>query len=254
LFRKSVLRLILLWMSADASTWAQNSGAATLQGIVKDASSAVIPGAKITATHLDTGVQANTVANKEGFFIFPPMPIGRYRVRCEATGMKAWEGETLLETGRTVELNPTLSLGEVTQTVEVTTEVPLVTTTEPTDATTLDQQRIKELPINGRDLNTLIMDVTPGIEYGGNVNDGARTGGLMQYATTYSQDGAAANNREFGGSQGLQGLESVGEVRIETSTVSPEGAPVQFQLGRTASTGRYGRLLQQYSNTFDRFR
>ena len=58
------------------------------------------------------------------------------------------------------------------------------------------------------------MDVTPGIEYGGNVNDGARVGGMMTYSTTYSQDGASANNREFGGSQGLQGLESVGEVRI----------------------------------------
>ena len=109
------------------------------------------------------------------------MQIGKYRVRCEATGMKAWEGETLLETGKTVEVNPTLSLGDVTQTVEVSADVPMITTTDPTDATTLDQQRIKELPINGRDLNTLIMDVTPGVEYGGNVNDGARTGGMMQY-------------------------------------------------------------------------
>src|ERR1019366_7151338 len=67
-------------------------------------------------------------------------------------------------------------------------------------------------------MNTLIMDVTPGIEYGGGAAGGARTGGMMIYSTTYSQDGAPANNREFGGSQGLQGLESVGEVRIETST------------------------------------
>ncbi len=100
----------------------------------------------------------------------------------------------------------------------VTARIPLVTTTDPTDATTLDQQRIKELPINGRDLNTLLHGRHPRHRTGGDVNGGVRTGGLMVYSTTYSQDGASANNREFGGSTGLQGLESIGEVRIETST------------------------------------
>src|SRR5260370_41826990 len=132
--------------------------------------------------------------------------------------MKAWEKELQLENGQTVEVNPTLAPGAVSETVTVTEPIPLVTTTEPTDATTLDAQRIKELPINGRDLNTLLADVTPGVEQIIDVNGGVRTGGLMVYSTDYQQDGAAANNREFGGSTGLQGLESIGEVRIETST------------------------------------
>jgi hypothetical protein len=215
---KLVLRLALLSVLATVYSWAQNSGAATLQGVVKDATGAVIPGAKVSAANLATGVKNATLANHEGSFVFPPLQIGNYKVRCEATGMKAFEQDVLLETGKTLDIAPILQLGDVTQTVEVSAEVPMVTTTDPTDATTLDQQRIKELPINGRDLNTLIMDVTPGLEYGGNVNDGARIGGMMTYSTTYSQDGASANNREFGGAQGLQGLESVGEVRIESSS------------------------------------
>ena len=236
---KSVLRAAIVFALTAACALGQSSGAATLQGSVKDASGAVIPAAKIVATHLDTGIKSNTVASSEGFFIFPPLPIGKYRVRCEATGMKAWEVDTLLETGKIVEVNPRLTLGDVAQTVEVSADVPMITTTDPTDATTLDQQRIKELPINGRDLNTLIMDVTPGIEYGGNVNDGARTGGLMQYATTYSQDGASANNREFGGSQGLQGLESVGEVRIETSTGNAKSStPASVIVNTRSGTNR----------------
>ena len=218
MFNSSVFRMIASAILATACAMAQSSGSATLQGVVKDSTGAVIPGAKVTATHIETGVKANTVSNNDGAFVFPPTQIGNYKVRCEATGMKAWEQDVLLETGKTVDVNPVLALGDVSQTVLVSADVPMITTNEPTDATTLDQQRIKELPINGRDLNTLIQDVTPGIEYGGNVNDGARTGGMMTYSTTYSQDGASANNREFGGSTGLQGLESIGEVRIETST------------------------------------
>ena len=194
-------RAVALLLLLTASGWGQNSGSATVQGTVKDASGAVVPGAKVTITQIETGLKSNTVSNNEGFFAFPPVQIGKYKVRCEATGMKAWEQEITLDTGRTAEVTAVLTLGDVTQTVQVTAEVPLVTTTDPTDATTLDQQRIKELPINGRDLNTLLMDVTPGVEYGGGVNDGSRTGGMMTYSTTYSQDGASANNREFGGSQ-----------------------------------------------------
>ncbi len=225
---------------------AQSSGSATLQGVVKDATGAVIPNTKVTSTHTETGVKGSTTTNNDGFFVFPPVQIGTYKVRCEAPGMKAWEQSVQLETGKTSDIAPVLQLGDVSQTIMVTAEIPLITTNEPTDATTLDQQRIKEIPINGRDLNTLIMDVTPGIEYGGNVNDGARTGGMMTYSTTYSQDGASANNREFGGSQGLQGLESVGEVRIETSTGNAKSSsPASVIVSTRSGTNRYVTSLYE---------
>ena len=237
---KFFLRALVVALIASASVRGQTSGGATVQGTVKDASGAVVPGAKVTITHNETGVKSNTVSNNEGFFVFPPVQIGNYKVRCEATGMKAWQQDIVLDTGKTVEVNAVLSPGDVSQTVQVSAEIPLITTTEPTDATTLDQARIKELPINGRNLDTLLMDVTPGVEYGGGINDGARTGGMMQYSTVYSQDGAPANNREFGGSQGLQGLESVGEVRIETSTGNAKSStPASVIVSTRAGTNRY---------------
>ena len=244
--KRVALKVIASAFLAAACASAQSSGSATLSGVVKDSSGAVIPKAKVTSTHIETGVKAATTTNNDGFFVFPPVQIGNYKVRCEAPGMKAWEQDVQLETGKTSDVNPVLTLGDVSQTVMVTAEIPLITTNEPTDATTLDQQRIKEIPINGRDLNTLIMDVTPGIEYGGNVNDGARTGGMMTYSTTYSQDGTSANNREFGGSQGLQGLESIGEVRIETSTGNAKSSsPASVIVSTRSGTNRYVASLYE---------
>jgi hypothetical protein len=217
MLRVYVVALILACAAAPLA--AQSStGGATIQGTVKDASGAAIAGAKLTITHIDTAVAIATVTNADGFFTTPPLPIGKHRVRCEATGMKAWEQEVQLETGATIDVNPVMTVGEVNQTVIVSEEIALVNTTDPTDATTLDGRRIKDLPINGRDLNTLLSEVTPGLEQVIDVNGGVRAGGLMVYGTTYTQDGASANNREFGGSTGLQGLESIGEVRVETST------------------------------------
>jgi hypothetical protein len=220
-FLKTAALLLLL---TSAFALAQSSGGSTLQGTVKDASGAVVPGARISITHLDTGVKKTTASNNDGSFTFPPVQIGTYKVRCEHTGMKAWEQNVELATGQTVDVDPVLSLGQTSETITVSENIPLITTTDPTDATTLDAKRIKELPINGRDLNTLIADVTPGVEQVIDVNGGVRSGGLMVYATEYQQDGAAANNREFGGSTGLQGLESIGEVRIETSTGNAKSA------------------------------
>jgi hypothetical protein len=216
---KSLLSLIATASITAVNGFAQSSaGGGTIQGTVKDSTGAVIPGARVIIRQVETGRVTNTVANSEGFFVTPSLNIGKYKVRVEAQGMKAWEGELLVETARTSEINPALELGQVSETVVISGAItPLVTTTDPTDGNTLDTMRIEELPLNGRNLNKLIEDVAPGVEGIVDVNGGVRVSGLMVYSTDYIQDGAAANNREFGGSGNLQGLESIAEVRVETS-------------------------------------
>ena len=207
-------------MCAAAGNAQTSAGGGSIQGTIKDATGAAIPAAKVNILHVDTGRATNTISNGEGFFSTPSLPIGKYKVRVESPGMKAWEEELNLETGRSVDIKPTMVPGQVSEVIQVTEAAPLVTTTDPTDATTLDSKRIRELPVNGRSLNTLLADVTPGVEEVIDVNGGVRTGGLMVYSTSFTQDGASSNNREFGGSMNLQGLESIGEVRVETSTAS----------------------------------
>jgi len=242
---------LLLALCAISSAWAQSAaGGGTISGTVKDSTGAAIPTAKIAITHIDTGRVFNAVANEEGYFAAPSLSIGKYRLRAESPGMKVWTGELQLETGKTVEVPVSMVPGSVSETVEVTATIPLVTTTDPTDASTLDSQRIKELPINGRDLNTLLGQTAPGIEQIIDVNGGVRAGGLMGYSTSYTQDGAASNNREFGGSMNLQGLESIGEVRVETSTSSARyNTPTSIIVNTKSGTNKFkGSLYETARN------
>jgi hypothetical protein len=233
-----LIAISLLTLAASSAQSA--SGGGTIQGTVSDTSGAAVPSAKLAILHIDTGRATNTTSNNEGYFTTPPLSIGKYKLRVEAAGMKAWQEEVLLETGKTVEVNPVLAPGQVSETIQVSASIPLVTTSDPTDASTLDSQRIKELPINGRDLNTLLGDVAPGIEPIIDVNGGVRAGGLMVYSNSYVQDGAASNNREFGGSMNLQGLESVGEVRVETSTSSAKyNTPTSIIVTSKSGTNRF---------------
>ena len=246
------LPLILAATFLTHTAAAQSSaGGGTIQGTVKDGTDAVIPGARVKITHLATGRVINSEANSEGFFATPPLDIGKYRVRVEAAGMKAWEGELNVETGRISEVAPKLTPGEVSETVVIEGNVtPLVSASDPTEGSTLDSKRISELPINGRNLNTLLESVTPGVEAINDVNGGVRISGLMVYSTNYTQDGATTNNREFGGSGIVSGLESIGEVKIETSSSSAKYTTPTSVIITTRGGGNrfHGSLYETHRN------
>lgn len=246
-----ILSLAILLCATQFVLSQSNSGGGAIQGTVKDASDAIIPGAKVFIKNVATGVTTNTVANGEGFFTTPSLTIGRYRVRVEASGMKAWEGELVVQTGRTAEIAPVLSVGQVSETIVVEGNiVPLVTVTDPTEGATLDSKRIQELPINGRNLNTLLEDVTPGVEGINDVNGGVRVSGLMVYSTNFVQDGASTNNREFGGSGLVSGLESIGEVKVETSTSSARySTPTSIIITTKGGSNQFhGSLYETHRN------
>lgn len=211
-----------VWLLTAAATFAQSSaGGGSIQGTVNDEAGAALPGAKVQITNPATGLTQNLVTNDSGFYVTPSLSIGKYKIRIEADNMKAWEGEAQVETARVTVTDAVMQIGNLAETVMVEGNLtPLVNTSEPTEGATLDAQRIQELPINGRNLNTLIEDVTPGVESINDVNGGVRVAGLMVYSTNYVQDGATTNNREFGGSGIVSGLESIGEVRVETSSSS----------------------------------
>src|SRR5690349_3924990 len=132
-------QLILSALIPAALVWGQ-TGTGNIQGIVKDATGAVVPGAKITAVHTPTSQQYDTTTNGVGFFVFPPIQRGPYEISVQAPGMEVWKGTVMLAVGQTAELNVSLKVGGTATAVTVAGDVtPLVTTNSPTLSNILEK-------------------------------------------------------------------------------------------------------------------
>jgi hypothetical protein len=133
-----------------------------ISGRVVDSSGAVVPGAAVTITSRETGrVQATQTASNGYYKLI--LPVGNYDVRVEAASFRAEVRQNLrLELAQEAVLNFALSVGSVQETVTVTAEVPLVETTSGSLGGLVNEQRISDLPLNGRNFNDLVL-LQPGI-------------------------------------------------------------------------------------------
>jgi hypothetical protein len=137
--------------------------AATIQGTVTDATGAVVPGATITATNQENGLQRSAGSSGAGIYAMPNLPPGRYRVQVSAPGFQTSVRENIeLILGQQLVLNTSLTVGEITQQVTVTEEAPLVNTTTAQVAGLVTEREVKDLPLNGRSFDNLIA-LNPGM-------------------------------------------------------------------------------------------
>ena len=247
MFSQRVLRFALMAAMSALILTAQQTGSGTVQGVVRDVSSAVVAGARVTIVNTATMVRLSTAANDVGFFAFPPVQPGFYTITVAATGMDTWEGKFQLPVGQTAEISPVLKVGAVTAQITVAGEVaPLVTTSDATISTNLEHARIEQLPENGRNIANLVLLASPGLVGG---QDGAINpivNGLRDGVEMY-QDGAVIKNRDTGDFSGrLPGVDSVEEVRVETSLSSAKsdrpGAVILST--RSGSNGVHGTLFE----------
>ena len=122
-----------------------------LKGTIVDPTGASIANAKITLTNAERGLTRNTVSDGEGGYNVPLLPPGVYRMRVEANGFKVQVlDEIAIRVGDSINLDVPLTVGNVASELEVRAEVPVVETERYQQATTIEQQRIRDLPINRR--------------------------------------------------------------------------------------------------------
>ena len=116
-----------------------------------------MPGAKVTATRVETGVAQSTVTTGVGTYTLPRLDVGTYNVDCEATGFKTGTvSDITLNVSQTRSVDFTLVVSGVTQSVEVTAAPPLLNTTDGTLAQVVSGEQLQNLPLNGRNIEGLM--------------------------------------------------------------------------------------------------
>jgi len=199
----------------------------SIVGTVKDPSGAVLPGAAITVTNEATAIAREATSNPAGDFAVLNLLPGRYTVSARLQGFKTWTAtgiEVRLNQSTTVDI--TLELGPITQSVEVVGAVPLLQTVESTVGNVVDQRRVQELPLNGRDftqLTLLVPGAAPASLPGGFFVIGGQpvaVSGNRPDQNNYTLDGTY-NNETFFKHYGVRpSVDAIQEFNIQTNITS----------------------------------
>src|SRR5215472_1581309 len=130
---------------------------ATMTGRVTDLQGAVVPGVMITVTNVDTNVSLITVTNETGVYTLTPLQPGAYSIVAALPGFKTYVREGIvLRTAETGTVNIQLQLGDVAETVTVVSDLSAVESNQSTLAQTMENKRVSELPLNGRQAYMLL--------------------------------------------------------------------------------------------------
>ena len=171
-------------------------GTGVIYGLVQDSSGAIIPNAKVTVTDTARGLNWSLRPSEEGFYTLQPAQVGTYKVEVEAEGFKkSSHTGIVVRADERARLDVTLEVGTPTQTVEVTTQAALVESSTATLTTLVDSDRVKQLPLNGRnvlDLQRLLPGVTGNTGESGGANAGVSINGTRGTMSNYTLDGANA--------------------------------------------------------------
>ena len=216
--------------------YGQASSSSDAVGKVTDSTGATVAGATVHLTNNATGAERTTTTNDNGDWSIPNLPPASYRLRVEKEGFKTSTIPSLgVEIGKTANGSVTLSVGERTETVEVSTLPPQLQTTEATVGQVIDQKQITDLPLNGRNvlqLATLAPGVSPPQQ--GQTGNPNRTGNRNLYITVDGGRGSSTNYV-------LDGT-YIRSVRFNNMSIQPNVDTIQeFNLLRNSFSTEYGQ-------------
>ena len=205
--------------AAFAAALSAQTGVGQIQGTITDTSGAVIPNAAVTLEHIQTENKFQTTTNTAGFYVFPSLQTGEYRLEVTVPGMQRWQGNAVLAAGQRAVIDSTLTVAKSAEQITVAGDVtPLLSTTSPTVATIVERARIEQLPLNGRSIQTLLQIAVPGLE---GSSSQPKVYGLRDSAMDLVQDGVNLQDRNTGAIQSRPpGLDTIQEFRVETAVSS----------------------------------
>lgn len=136
---------------------AQLAGTASIQGAVSDSTGAAIAGASVSIMNVATQVQKSTKSGSNGLYGFPNLPIGTYTLRVSEAGFQTYsQTNVILEVGSSIAVNVRMAVGAASETVEVQASGLALQTEDASFKQTIDEKTVTELPLNGRQVTSLI--------------------------------------------------------------------------------------------------
>ncbi len=221
----SVLAILLTITSGPSSMAQEYFG--SIVGNITDPSGAGVPDTTLTVTNVNTGITRTVKSDAGGAYRIGDLIPGSYTVKAEKAGFQTSDVAALqLTVASSLNINITLKLGEVTQTVEVQAVAPLLDTNSATVGTTVSNASVLEIPLNGRaytDLLALIPgSVANGTIYQASGGANYSISGNRFEQNDYTLDGVA-NNEGFFKSYGIQpAIDSIQEFKVQTNITSSE--------------------------------
>jgi hypothetical protein len=244
--------------------YAQSNLNQGISGLVADASGAVIANAKVTAVDANTGLTRAVLTNESGNYSMPGLPVGAYRIACEAPGFKVQVvSGNALNTNVSIEVNCTMQVGSQTEAITVAADAVVVESSSGELGFTVNGEQAGELQLNGRNFPELLQ-LLPGVSttytdgfslfggFGVN-NSGQSINGGRTDTTTWNLNGADNKDNGGGGNNFVNiNPNALGEFRVLTSNYSAEsgtssGAVVNMSI-RGGGKRFHGMLYEYWRN------
>jgi len=249
-----------------ASFLCAQSTTQSIEGLVTDTTGAVIANAKVTMTNTATGVTSTVFSNSTGNYTFPLVPVGNYDVKAELSGFKSEEVKGLrVETAAQVRQDFQLQVGAVSETVEVAANAAALTTETAAVGGVIENKRIIELPLNGRNVVSLAV-LVPGVQFGERTSRGDGLGGfpipgagfsvsangVRETFQVVSLDGTDVKDPRIHVTNFVPSVEALEEFKIQTNAYSAEngfggGAVVNMTM-KSGTNGLHGTLFEFLRN------
>lgn len=219
-------------LCGQATALLAQSATGSIVGVVADATGGGVPGARVTATHVATAIATVTDSTANGQYVLRGLPVGVYSVKVELVGFATWQDDqVIVRVAEEVRLDAHIKIGDVSETVAVSGAARIVDTTTSTLQTVIDQQRIENLPLNGRNPTQLMQlvagvqpdprsDLTSGATYPG--VEPISAGGGRGNTTNFILDGGSNNDHYSNAPNPMPNPDALQEFSVQTNNFSAQ--------------------------------
>src|SRR5690349_15901350 len=244
--------VLLLLVAVSAPAYAQNTGAVT--GTVKDASGAVLPGVGIKAVNSGTNAERTAITDERGDYTIPLLPVGTYTINAELPGFKTGVAENIkVNVNDKARIDFSLQVGAINEKLVVTESTPLVQSETSSVGNVIDNQKVVELPLNGRQFESLsqlvpgALSPAPGSTLG--FRGGFNSAGARETSNTIILDGVDNNDPAINNFTLRPIVDAIQEFKVLSNSYSAEfgrGGGAQVTVSTKGGTNEFHGALWEF--------